>query len=174
MHVSQYYYNNVLKHDFLIKFDYENSLQIPSLNKVVLNFGVSQSTLRSLLPSLAALLLISSHKPYMVPSKKPNIRLKVKGGVAIGCKVDIRGKEKFLFFEKLILYVLPRLKNFQYTVTGNNVFFKIDNLFLFKELEKEYDYFQDLPKLSINLNFRAQSSLEIINFLSALKFPATC
>ena len=174
MYVSQYYYTNVLKQDFLTKFNYENSLQIPFLNKVVLNFGVSQSTLRSLLPSLAALLLISSQKPYMVPSKKPNIRLKVKGGVAIGCKVDLKGKEKILFFEKLVLSVLPRLKNFQYTVTGKNVFFKIDNLFLFKELEKEYDYFQDLPKLNVNLNFRAQTSLEVINLLSALKFPATC
>lgn len=164
----------MLKQDFLTKFNYENSLQIPSLNKVVLNFGVSQSTLKSLLPSLAALLLISAQTPYMLPLKKPNIRLKVKGGVAIGCKVDLRGKQKILFFEKLVLYILPRLKNLQYTVTDNNIFFKIDNLFLFKELEKEYDYFQDLPKLNVNLNFRAQTSLEVINFLSALKFPAIC
>lgn len=173
MYVLQYYYTNVLKQDLLTKFNYENPLQIPTLKKVVLNFGVSQSTLRHLFPSLTALLLISSQKPSMQPSKKPNIRLKVKGGVAIGCKVDLRGKEKFLFFEKLVLCILPRLKNFQYTITDRDLFFKIDNLFLFKELEKEYDYFQDLPALNVNLNFRAQNSLEIYNLLSALKFPAT-
>ena len=172
MYTFKYYYDNVLKQDFLTKFDYENAHKIPFLNKVVLSFGVSQSTLRNLLPSLAAILLVSSQKPCMVISKKTALTLKVKGGVAIGCKIDLRGANKFLFFEKLVFFILPRMKNFRYLIAKNNVFFKLDNLFLFKEIEKEYNYFQDLPKLSVNLNFKAQNSREVLAFLSAFNFPS--
>ena len=138
--VLKYYYKNIIKQDLITKFNYENAYEIPALKKIVINFGVTHSTLRNLLPSLAALLLVSSQKPYMVASKT-NIRLKVKGGVAIGCKINLRGKEKDLFLEKLVVYILPRLKNLRYVVADTNVFLKVDNLFLFKELEKEYDYF---------------------------------
>lgn len=167
------YYQNIIKQDLMTKFNYVNVLEIPTLKKIVIHFGVSHSTLRHLLPSLAALLLVSSQTPFMVASKKTNIRLKVKGGVAIGCKIDLHGKEKDLFLEKLLIYVLPRLKNFRYVVADTNVFFKIDNLFLFKELEKEYDFFQDLAKLNVNLNFQAENSEEVKLFLSALRFPTT-
>lgn len=172
MPTFKYYYATVLKQDYVTKFSYANVLEIPFLNKIVLSFGISQATLRKLLPSLAALLLVSYQKPYMTASKKASLTLKLKGGVAVGCKINLRGINKFLFFEKLIFYILPRVKNFRYVVAEKNVFFKLDNLFLFKELEKEYDYFQDLPKLSVNLNFKAQNSQEILAFLSALKFPA--
>ena len=171
MNSFKYHYVKVLKQDFLTKFNYENSLQIPSLKKTVLSFGVTPSTLRNLLPSLGALFLVSSQKPCLVACKRPNLTLKFKGGAAIGCKLDLRGKDQFLFFEKLVLCILPRLKNFHYTVANNNVFFKIDNLFLFKEIEKEYDYFQDLSDLSVNLTFKAQTSQEVLVFLHALKWP---
>lgn len=171
MSVLQYYYLNVIKQDLLTKFVYENALEIPSLNKIVLNFGLSQPTLRTLLPALAALQLISSQKACLVASKRPLIRLKVKGGIAIGCKIDLRGKEMFHFLEKLIFYVLPRLKAFQSTLSGNNLFFKIDNLFLFKEIEKEYDYFQELPTLSVNINFNAKDAVEVRSILAAFKLP---
>ena len=171
MSIFKYYYTTVLKQDYVTNFSYANVLEIASLNKIVLSFGISQATLRKLLPSLAALLLVSSQRPYMVTSKKTTLTLKLKGGVAVGCKINLRGINKFLFFEKLIFYILPRIKNFRYVVAKNNVFFKLDNLFLFKELEKEYDYFQDLPKLSVNLNFKAQNSQEILVYLYALKFP---
>jgi len=171
MAILQYYYLNVIKQDLLTKFVYKNAFEIPSLNKIVLNFGLSQSTLRSLLPALSALLLISSQKACLVVSKRPILRLKVKGGVAVGCKIDLRGKEMFVFLEKLLFYVLPRLKDFKPTLTGNNVFFKIDNMFLFKEIEKEYDYFQELPNLSVNMNFKAKDLNEVRSILSAFKFP---
>ena len=172
MYTFKYYYEYILKQDFLTKFTYEHSLEIPFLNKIVLNFGASQSSFKNLLPSLAATLLLSSQRPCIVISKKTSLTLKVKGGVAIGCKIDLRGANKFLFFEKLIFCILPRIKNFRYIVTENNVFFKLDNLFLFKEIEKEYDYFQDLPKLNVNLNFKAQNPQEVLAFLSACKFPS--
>ncbi len=171
MPILQYYYLNVIKQDLLTKFVYLNVLEIPSLNKIVLNFGLSQSTLRTLIPALSALLLISSQKACLVASKRPLLSLKVRGGVAIGCKIDLRGKNMFLFLEKLIFYVLPRLKDFQFIVSGNNLFFKIDNLFLFKEIEKEYDYFQELPKLSVNVNFKAKNAVEVRSLLFAFKFP---
>jgi len=171
MYTFKYYYQHIIKQDLLTKFDYNNALQIPFLNKIVINFGASQSTFKNLLPSLASAPLLCSQFPYITISKKTTLLLKTKGGVAIGCKIDLRGINKFFFFEKFIFCILPRIKNFCYAVVDNNVFFKLDNLFLFKEIAKEYDYFQDLPKLSVNLNFKAKNSKEVSVFLSALKFP---
>lgn len=171
MSIFHYYYINIIQRDLLTKFVYKNALEIPSLNKIVLNVGLSQSTLRSLLPALAAFFLISSQKACVVASKRPVLRLKVKGGVAVGCKIDLRGKKMFIFFEKLTLYILPRIKYFQFTITDSNIFFKIDNLFLFKEIEKEYEHFQELASLSVNINFRSNYPKEVPYILSAFKFP---
>lgn len=171
MSAFKYYCNAILRQDFLTKFSYQNASELPELSQIVLSFGLSHTTLRKLLPSMAALLLISSQKSCLSLSKKTSFTLKLKGGVAIGCKINLRGKNKFLFFEKLVFYILPRMKNLRYVVADKNVFFKLDNLFLFKELEKEYESFQDLPKLSVNLNFKARKSQEIWAWLSALNFP---
>lgn len=171
MSILNYYYKHIVRQDLLTKFSYANCLEIPQLKKIVLRFNVSQSSLKNLLPSITGLLLISSQKPSLVISKKINITLKIKSGSAVSCKVDLRAAEKYFFLEKIIFLVLPRLKGFHYRIQQKNVNFKIDNIFLFKELEKEYEYFQDLPKLNINLFFKARTLSEIAAFLTAIKFP---
>lgn len=171
MTIFQYYLFKVLKQDLLTKFLYNNVLEIPSLNKIVLSFGTSQTSLRKILPVLASMVLISQQKACLTRSKQLKLILKTQAGVAVGCKVDLRGKLMYLFFEKLVFSVLPRVKTFQYSFSKNNFSLKIENLFLFKELEKEYEYFQDLPMLNVHFNFSTLNFPEAKTFLLALKFP---
>jgi large subunit ribosomal protein L5 len=171
MQTLNYYYKHIIRQDLLTKFCYTNCLEIPKLERMVLRFYLSQPSLKNLLPCLTALLLISSQKPLVKVTKKIKVTLRLKGGSAISCKVDLRSREKYFFLEKFIFLILPRLKNFRFGIQQNSVNFKIDNLFLFKELEKEYDYFQYLPPLSGTFFFKCQKTEEIKSFLSILKFP---
>lgn len=171
MQTLYYYYNKIIKQDLLTKYTYSNYLEIPRFEKIVLRFNVNQVSLKSILPSLAGLFLISSQKPSLKYSNKVNVILRVKGGSIISCKVDLRSKDMFFFMEKLIFLVLPKMKGFSYAIQQQVLSFKIENVFLFKELEKEYEHFQDLPYLNVNIFFRAKNRSEIIGLLSAIKFP---
>lgn len=166
-----YYYNNILKYEFVVKYVYKNVYQLPKLEKVVLSFSFSQTSLKVLLPVLSALTLISSQKPYLITSKNLNVSLRIKAGLPVGCKVSLRGKQKFLFFEKLIFSSLPRLKGFSSNFRNNILFLSISNLFVFKEIEKDYEHFPNLPKLQIAFVFKSNSKKEIVDFLTAFHFP---
>jgi large subunit ribosomal protein L5 len=107
-----YYYYNILKREFLTKYIYKNVYQLPKINKIVLCLNFSQTSLKGLLPLLSALTLVSFQKPYLVTSNRPIILLRVKSGLPVGCKVDLRGQQLFFFFEKLIFSILPLLKDF--------------------------------------------------------------
>ena len=170
MSFFEYYYNNILKHEFLTKYIYKNVYQLPRLDKIVLSFSFSQTSLKSLLPLLSALTLISSQKPYLVMSKRLIISLRTKSGLPVGCKVNLRGKQKFFFFEKLVFSILPRLKEFSINFRNNILFLTIPNLFAFKEIEKDYEHFSDLPKLQIAFVFRSVIKKELVDFLVAFHF----
>lgn len=167
----KYYYKNIIRQDFLTKFNYKNVYELPELKQIQVIFTLSNTSLKSLLPALSALMLISSQKPSLIVSKRPHIVLKTRSGLPIGCKVTLRGSQKFLFLEKLIFSIFPRVKNLKWSYAQKTVFFRLENIFLYKEIEKDYDHFQDLSKLSINLVFKAKYKSEIVAFLGALKFP---
>lgn len=167
-----YYYKNVLKREFLTKYVYKNVYQLPKLKKIVLCLSFSQISLRGLLPLLSALTLISSQKPYLLTSNRPMVLLRLKSGLPIGCKVDLRGQQLFFFFEKLIFSILPRLKDFSLNFRKNVLFLSIPNLFVFKEIEKDYEYFPDLPSLNVVFVFvNSNKKREIMDFLAAFHFP---
>lgn len=167
----RYYYNRVIRYDLLNKFLYKNCMELPLLKKIVLRFNISQSSLKNVLPALTALLLVSNQKPFLKISKKIKIRLQIKAGVAGSCFVDLRGKEQYFFLEKLIFFILPRLKDFRYFLHNTHVNFDVDNIFLFRELEKGYEYFQYLPKLNVSMFFHSSMKREVLAYLSAIKFP---
>lgn len=171
MSFFEYYYNNILKYEFLVKYSYKNVHQLPKLKKVVLSFTLQQTSLKNLLPIVSALLMISSQKPSLITSKRVYVLLKVKTGLPVGCRVDIRGTRQYIFLEKLIFSVLPRLKEFSINFRKNIVSLSIFNLFVFKEIEKDYEYFPNLPKLNIHFVMKARTSKEVFGFMTALHFP---
>lgn len=167
-----YYYNNILKQEFLTKYIYKNVYQLPKIKKIVLSLPFSHLSLRVLLPLLSALMLISSQKPTLKISNRPIVLLRLKSGLPMGCKVDLRGQQLFRFLEKLTFSILPRLKEFSLFFRKNVLFLSIPNLFVFKEIEKDYEYFPELPPLTVAFVFpTSMSRQEIFDFLSAFHFP---
>lgn len=167
-----FYLATVLQQDFLTKFFYGNLAQFPKLEKITLHFTLSSSSLKGILPLLSSLTLISNQKACLFPLKKGRVQLKLRQGIPVCCKVDLRGNLMYLFLYKFVFFFCPNLKEFQgFAVKGNNLFCRIDNLFLFKEIEKEYEHFTDLPSLNMNLIFRHSNELEIVNFLNGMHLP---
>jgi len=167
----EYYYNHVIKQDFLSKYSYENVYQLPKMNKIVISMSLSQSSLKSLLPLISALTILSTQKPFILSSNRVYLTLRVKSGVPVGCKVDLRGKRMFFFLEKLIFSVLPRLKEFSVNFRKNVVSLYLFNLFVFKEIEKDYEYFPNLPKMNIHFVISASNSREVYDLLLGFRFP---
>ena len=155
----------------MTKYCYKNVYQLPKLEKIVLSFSFSQVSVKSLLPLVSALSLLSSQRTYLITSKRVPILLKVKSGLPIGCKVDLRGKNKVLFLEKLVFSILPRLKDICVNLKIGVVSFSISNLYIFKNIEKDYEHFPDLPRLNVNIVFKARSGVEVMDFLRAFRFP---
>lgn len=174
MSVLSSYYRNIIKQDLLTKFNYTNVSQIPSLKKISLSFQLSQSSLKQLLPFVSALTLMSFQSPFLLRSNRINLVLKLRKGVPIGCKVTLRKKQLFVFLERLLFYVLPQYKGSLkpvFRITRKSVFFTLTNLFSFKEIEKEYENFQELPVLHVTFFLNSQKKEEIVSFLTALKIP---
>lgn len=174
MSVLYYYYKNIVKQDLLTKYNYNNFAEIPSLKKICLSFQVSQSSLRQLLPLMSALTLASLQKPCFLRSNQINLVLKLKKGYPIGCKVSVRGKKMYDFLESILFLIFPQTKGSSlpfFRIGKRAAFLSLENPFLFREIEKEYENFQELPRLHLTMVINAEKKEEILSLLSALKFP---
>lgn len=96
-------------------FGYKNRMQVPRLDKIVINMGVGESTLDSKKASVAALDLarISGQKPVITKAKKAISGFKVRENMPIGCKVTLRRNHMYEFLDRLITIALPRVRDFR-------------------------------------------------------------
>lgn len=97
------------------KFDYKSSMQIPKIDKIVLNMGVGDavSNAKNLDEAVEELTLISGQKPVITRAKKSIAGFKLREGMPIGCKVTLRGERMYEFLDKLISISLPRVRDFR-------------------------------------------------------------
>ncbi|MHB1127423.1 MAG: 50S ribosomal protein L5 [Bacillota bacterium] len=97
------------------KFGYKNVMQIPRLEKVVVNMGVGEATqnAKSLDGAVADLTAISGQKPVITRAKKSIAAFKLRQGTPIGCKVTLRGERMYEFVDKLVNVALPRVRDFR-------------------------------------------------------------
>lgn len=97
------------------RFGYKNVMQIPRLEKVVINMGVGEATQDAKLIDAAVndLTLIAGQKPVVTNAKKSIANFKLRAGVAVGCKVTLRGKRMYEFLDKLFNVAFPRIRDFR-------------------------------------------------------------
>lgn len=97
------------------KFDYKNPLQIPKLNKIVINMrvGEAKDNAKVLDAAVKDLETISGQKPILTKAKKSVANFKLREGMAIGCKVTLRGDKMYEFADRLINLALPRVRDFR-------------------------------------------------------------
>jgi large subunit ribosomal protein L5 len=109
------HYEKVVREELKKKFDYKNLMQIPRIEKVVINMGVGEAVNdRKKVDSAAGdLALIAGQKPVQTRSRKAVATYKLREGMPIGCKVTLRGDRMYEFLDRFVTIALPRVKDFR-------------------------------------------------------------
>ena len=158
------------------KFNYKSVMQVPKLDKIVINIGCGDATHNSKLLDAACndLLQITGQKPVVTKAKKSIAGFKIREGQAIGCKVTLRGERMYNFLDKLISVSLPRVRDFRglspkaYDGRGNYTI-GIKEQLVFPEIE-----FDDVVKvrgMDIVLVTTAKTNEEAYALLEELGIP---
>lgn len=177
MYILEFYYEYIIKHDLINKFNYYNVKNIPKIKKVILNFGCSSYKLKSIAPAFLFLELLAHKTSVLTKNKKANIFLKIKKGTPIGCSLILTKVQMYKFLFKLILEILPSLKNFKgifYTIKKlkpNSFSFYIKDLIILKEFNPHFHLFKNLPALNITIITNTKTSTELIYLLQSFKIP---
>ncbi len=97
------------------EFKYSNDMQIPRLDKIVINMGVGEATQDSkkLKSAMEALTAIAGQKPVPTKARKSIAAFKLREGMSIGCKVTLRKDAMYEFLDRLVTIALPRVKDFR-------------------------------------------------------------
>jgi large subunit ribosomal protein L5 len=115
----QKHYNEVVRATLQQEFNYTNTMQVPRLDKIVLNMGVGEAAAdqKKLDSAVAEMMLISGQKPVKTVAKKAIAGFKIRKGLPIGCKVTLRSARMYEFLDRLVTIALPRVRDFR-GVTG--------------------------------------------------------
>ena len=97
------------------KFGYKNALQVPRLDKIVLNMGVGEATQdkKHVTNAAAEMELIAGQKPVVTKAKKSIAQFKLREGMPIGCKVTLRRERMYEFLDRFVTIALPRVRDFR-------------------------------------------------------------
>jgi len=176
MNILENYYKKVIRYDLINKFCYARVEEIPKLKKIILNFGCKNDELRSIASSLFSLELITSKRGSLTISKRANLLLKIRKGSPVGCVVVLEKNEMYVFFLKLLTDVFPNLKDFRGLNVSKKVrtpsfSFTLKDLINFKELEKQFYLFTNLPPLNIILITSSKTKEELLYLLNSFKLP---
>ncbi|MCI5938352.1 MAG: 50S ribosomal protein L5 [Bacilli bacterium] len=108
-------YLNQVKPALIETFKYKSVMQVPKLDKIVINMGVgdAMSNAKALDAAVEDLTQITGQKPIITKAKKSIAAFKLREGVAIGCKVTLRGEKMYQFYDKLVSISLPRVRDFR-------------------------------------------------------------
>ncbi len=108
-------YNKEIVPSLREKYNYKSIMEVPALDKIVVNMGVGDATTNSKLLEAAVedLAQITGQKPVVTKAKKAIAGFKVREGQPIGCKVTLRGENMYNFLDKLISITLPRVRDFR-------------------------------------------------------------
>ena len=100
--------------ELMTKFEYSSVMQVPKIEKIVINMGVGDAMQNSkaLDNAVAELALISGQKPLVTRAKKSIATYRLREGMPIGAKVTLRGERMYEFFDKLVTVALPRVRDF--------------------------------------------------------------
>jgi len=109
------HYREAVRSTMREAYKYTNDMQIPKLDKIVINMGVGEAVQDSkkLKSAMDALTAIAGQKPIATKSKKSIAQFKIRDNMAIGCKVTLRGERMYEFLDRLVTIALPRVKDFR-------------------------------------------------------------
>jgi large subunit ribosomal protein L5 len=158
------------------KFKYSSSMQIPKLEKIVLNMGVGEvkDNPKAMDSAVNDMTLITGQKPIVTKAKKSVAAFKLRQGMNIGCKVTLRGERMYEFVDKLFNVAIPRVRDFR-GVSNNsfdgrgNYSLGVKDQLIFPEIE--YDKVDKLRGMDIVFVTTAKSDEEARELLKLLGMP---
>jgi len=108
-------YETKIKPALQKKYGYKNAMQVPKLDKIVINMGVGEATTdrKAVEAAAAELALISGQKPVITKARKSNASFKVRENMDIGCKVTLRRDQMYEFLDRLVTIAMPRIRDFR-------------------------------------------------------------
>jgi large subunit ribosomal protein L5 len=158
------------------QFGYKSVMEVPRVEKIVLNMGVGEATAdKKLLDNaIGDMQKISGQKPVITKARKAIAGFKIREGYPIGCMVTLRHDRMFEFLDRLISVALPRVRDFR-GVPGKgfdgrgNYNMGVKEQIIFPEIE--YDKIDTLRGMNITITTSAKTDAECRALLSAFKFP---
>jgi large subunit ribosomal protein L5 len=169
-------YNETIRKALKEQFNYDNEMQIPRLDKIVLNMGVGESTADSKKPTVAAedLALIAGQKAVVTKARKSIAGFKVRENMPIGAKVTLRKERMYEFLDRLVTIALPRVRDFRglspksFDGRGNFAM-GIKEHIVFPEIN--YDKVDQIWGMDIIVCTTAKTDDEARALLTAFNFP---
>lgn len=158
------------------KFDYKNVYEVPRLEKIIVNvgFGEAISNPKLLDNVINDIATITGQRPKVTKSRRAISNFKLRAGVPIGCKVTLRGKRMYEFYDRLINTAIPRIRDFRGMNSDSfdgkgNYNFGVTEQTIFPEID--YDKIKTVFGMDIAIVTTAENDEEARVFLSEFGFP---
>jgi len=170
------HFDQVIRKAMTEQFGYKNPMQVPKLEKIVLNMGIGEAVAdrKKVEQAAADLALIVGQKPVITKSRKSIATYKLRDGQAIGCKVTLRKARMYEFLDRLVNIALPRVRDFRglnpKSFDGRgNYSLGIKEHIIFPEID--YDKVADVWGMDITVCTNAKNDDEARALLTAFNFP---
>ena len=171
-------YQNEIVDAMIKKFGYKNIMEVPKLDKVVINMGVGEAkdNAKALDAAVADMEKITGQKAVLTRAKNSVANFKIREGMAIGCKVTLRGEKMYEFVDRLINLALPRVRDFR-GVNPNafdgrgNYALGIKEQLIFPEIE--YDKVDKVRGMDVIFVTTANTDEEARELLKQFNMPFT-
>ena len=169
-------YTNEIVSNLIEKFGYKNQMQVPKVEKIVINMGVGEAkdNVKTLEAAVNDLQLISGQKPVVCRAKKSISNFKLRENMPIGCKVTLRKNRMYDFIDKLLNVALPRVRDFRGVNPNSfdgrgNYNMGVKEQIIFPEIE--YDKIDKVRGMDIVFVTTAKTDEEAYELLKLLGLP---
>ena len=172
----QEHYEKVVRQTLVEEFKYSNEMQIPKLEKIVVNMGLGESgrETKKVEGAVADLMAITGQKPVVTLAKKSIANFKLREGTTVGCKVTLRRGRMYEFLDRLVTIALPRVRDF-HGISNNSFDGKGNYTLGLKEQivfpEIDYDTVDEVRGLDVAIVTTAQTNEEGKALLKGFNMP---
>ena len=171
-------YDTVIKPDLQKQFGYKNPMQVPKLEKIVVNMGVGEAVADSkvMASAVADMTAITGRKPIVIKAKRSVATFKLREGMDVGCKVTLRQTYMYEFLDRLVTIALPRVRDFRgispksFDGRGNFALGLQEQL-VFPEID--FDKMDDIRGMDIVIVTTAKTDDEARALLAGFRMPFT-
>jgi len=172
----QVHYRETVVKSMMEQFGYKTTMQVPRIEKIVLNMGVGEAVADKKIMDNAVsdMTKIAGQKPLVTTARKSIANYKVRAGYPVGCKVTLRGARMYEFLDRLVSVAMPRIRDFR-GISGRafdgrgNYNMGVKEQIIFPEIE--YDKIDAIRGMNITITTTAKSDNEAKALLAAFRFP---